>query len=85
MKKLICQINIGIKQQKVFIHDDIDTDTVEEYTVSLKDLPNFIVNYSDISNVFLKGSKDYLKKIEDETHNLEIQKYNEKKITFTYL
>ena len=84
MARMICKINMGTLMQKVFIQGQkySNKKTIEPYRISLDDLPDFIVEHSDVQDVFLKGPMEYTKKIKQETEEKEMLKYS--KVTKTF-
>lgn len=84
MARMICKINMGTLMQKVFIQEQkySNKKTIEPYRISLDDLPDFIVEHSDVQDVFLKGPAEYTKKIKQETEEKEMLKYS--KVTTTF-
>ena len=54
MATAICKINLGLKEQTLFIQNDKEMKT---YQLSFDDLSNFIVEKSDINEVIFSGPR----------------------------
>lgn len=82
MATAICKINLGLKEQTLFIQDNGE---MKNYQLSLNDLSNFIVEKTDINEVIFSGPRQYVKKIEQETKEKEKSKYTKIKTKFIYI
>lgn len=79
---------MGNLQQTVFIENRIDEnhkELIEEKKISITDFPNFIAQYKEAENIFLFGPVIFLKKIEQQTREKELLKYNKIKTKFHYM
>ncbi len=86
MAKIICKINIGIRNQTVYIRSQkySNKQTLESFEVPIENIAHFIMQQQDVSEVYLSGSKVYVTKIEDDVKELELKKYSTNKIKFIY-
>ena len=86
MARVICKINIGLKNQTVYIQGQkySNKQTLESYEMPVQEVANFIANQQGISEVHFGGSKIYTEKIEDDIKELELKKYSKNKIKFFY-
>lgn len=86
MARVICKINIGLKNQTVYVQGEKynNRQTLESFEMPIQNIANFIVNQQGISEVRLSGSKIYTEKIEDDVKELELKKYSKNKIKFIY-
>ena len=86
MARVICKINVGLKNQTVYIQNQkySKKQTLESYEIPIQNIADFIVNQSGITEVHFGGSKIYTEKIEDNIKNLELKKYNKNTIKFIY-
>lgn len=84
MAKIICKINIGLKNQKVYIQGQkySNKQTLESYDVPIEDIAKFIISQEGINEVYLGGIKNYTEEIKNEIKDLEIQKYAKNTIKF---
>ena len=88
MAKIICKISLLSFKQIVYIQSyKYDGKSITEtYQMPLKDIPDFIASQNNIDEVCLAGPKAFIKKIEQDTHNIEINKYSKKEKTiFKYI
>lgn len=86
MARIICKINIGLKNQTVYIQGQkySNKQTLESFEMPIQNIANFIIDQQGISEVRLSGSKIYTEKIEDDVKELELKKYSKNKIKFIY-
>lgn len=86
MAKAICKINVGLKNQTIYIQGQkySNKQTLESYEVPIQNIANFLINQSGITEIHLGGSKVYIQKIEDDIKDLEIKKYAKNSIKFVY-
>lgn len=86
MAKAICKINVGLKNQTIYIQGQkySNKQTLESYEVPIQNIANFLINQSGITEIHLGGSKVYIQKIEDDIKDLEIKKYAKNSIKFIY-
>ena len=87
MAKVICKINLGAKNQNIYIQSQkySNKQTLETYEVPIENIANFIISQQGIDEVYLGGTKIYIEKIEDEIKDLEIKKYAKNTIKFYYI
>ena len=87
MAKIICKISMFGLNQTLYLnkYDNTGKEITEIYSMPLKDIPNFIFSQKDVDEVCLAGPKLFIKKLEEDTYKLEIEKYSEKKTNFIYL
>ena len=74
MKEIICKLHLGLKEQEVFIYSKEEKD-FSVFKMDIKQIPNFIANQQEIKDVYLAGPKNFVRKIEDEIHELETKMY----------
>lgn len=86
MEKILCDIQLGVLKQQVFIIGEKYNNkrTVESFTMQLDEIPDFIMK-QNIHEVVLKGPKRFTNKIEQETKEKQICQYHETKIKFKYM
>ena len=86
MAKIICNIQLGLAKQQLFIIGQKynNKKTIETYELILKDIAPFISDNEDITQVYIKGPPAICHIIEEDTKNLEIIKYSKKKTHFIY-
>lgn len=87
MAKIICKISMFGLNQILYLnkYDNTGKEITETYSMPLKDIPNFIFSQKDVDEVCLAGPKPFIKKLEEDTYKLEMEKYSEKKTNFIYL
>lgn len=87
MATLICKINLGIKNQTVFIRSEkySHKETMEEYQMPVEDIASFIADMQDVEEAVFSGPREYAKKIEQETKEKEKTKYSKVKTRFVYI
>ena len=86
MARAICKINMGLKNQTVYIQSQkySNKQTLESYEVPFQNLANFFINQSDITEIHFGGSKTFAQKIENDIKKLELEKYSKNTIQFKY-
>ena len=84
MAELICKIHMGTREQEVYIYDVYKKD-FEVFKMSLDSLPSFIASQDGVSEVYLKGNKNFISKIESDTKAIEMAKYSKVKSNFHYM
>ena len=84
MATIICKINLGLKNQTVFIRSEkySNKETMEEYQMPIEDISSFIANTQDVADAVFSGPREYAKKIEQETKEA---KYSKIKTRFIYI
>jgi len=87
MATIICKINLGLKNQTVFIRSEkySNKETMEEYQMPIEDISSFIANTQDVADAVFSGPREYAKKIEQETKEKEKAKYSKIKTRFIYI
>ena len=86
MEKILCDLQLGVLKQQVFIIGEKydNKRTVESFSLQLNEIPDFIIN-QNIYEVVLKGPRGFTNKIEQETKEKQICKYHDTKIKFKYM
>lgn len=86
MEKLICKIQPGLKNQIIYIQSEKydNKKTLETFSIPLNEIPDFIINQK-VYDVYFRGNKDFISKIEKDIKQKEIEKYSENKIIFNYI
>ena len=87
MATLICKINLGLKNQTVFIRSEkySHKETMEEYQMPFEDIASFIAGAQDVEEAVFSGPREYAKKIEQETKEKEKARYSKIKTKFVYI
>ena len=82
-KKIICNIKMGMFKHNLYII--LKDEIIETFNLSLTEIPNFIAQRKDIQDVYLTGlNKNFLKKIEKETKDIEYKLYTQNNKIFHY-
>lgn len=83
-RKIICDIQMGMLKHTVYIMKN--DNTVENFfNLTLKEIPDFIVQEKDIQDIYLTGlNKNFLKKIEKEIKEKEYNLYSQNNKIFHY-
>ena len=83
MSKIVCNIQAGVLKHEVAIVKDV---TVERFELALNQIPNFIIQHSDVKDVYLHGlNYSFLEKIEQDTQKLEQNLYSHNTKKFHYI
>ncbi len=87
MKIIVCKINMGALTHKIYIGDESQKPIqAQSFSLSLEEIPTFIVSYKDIKNIYISGApKDFTKKIELETKELENKIFSQNTKIFHYI
>lgn len=87
MAVIISKINLGLRDQEVFIKGQkySNKQTLETFKVPTEKLSEFIAKTEDVENVVLAGPIAYLKEIEKDTQKKEKSLYKKIKTNFTFL
>lgn len=87
MAVIISKINLGLKNQEVFIKGQkySNKETLETFKVPTEKLSEFIAKTEDVAEVVLSGPTDYLKEIQKDTEKKEKSLYKKIKTNFTFL
>lgn len=88
MAKAICKINIGLKNQTVYIQNKkykySNKYVLKSYEVPFQDLANFFINQTKVTEIHLGGPASFIQRLESDIKKLELNKYNKNTIQFIY-
>lgn len=82
-KKIICYVSTTNLIHKVWIEQN--GKITEEYQLLINAIPDFILQHRDITNIYLRGNKDFCKKIEKEVDSSIIKQYDKIERNFHYI
>ena len=85
MNQILCNINIGLRMQTIFILSEERKEVIETIQLPVENIPDFIINRTDIKEVRLQGNTEFINKIKDDTIEKFHTLYSDRELNFYFV